>query len=213
MQRVDDIAPSEFLDIINELKRLSLPTNNYRNKAGSGKSQTFGVVNRRSLEPDYSRLCWLRPLLYKHILDFAKKYVKIPFTSITLNQGYRAAAHRDKGNIGDSLLVAFGDYSGGELELLEGEYSGVYDVKCKPLITDFQKTLHSVKPFEGDRYSLVFYVARKSSGLPPPSVEFQNGKYVFMRGGIATLGLPHPLKGRKKGEIVKEEKEVSHSFL
>jgi len=201
------IPAEEFAEIISELKRQPLPINAYRNKAGSGRSQAFGVVGRRSLAPDYSRLCWLRPYLYKLLLDFAAKWVTIPFTSITVNQSYAAAPHKDKGNVGDSFLVAFGDYQGGELEVLEGDLKGMHNVRYTPLITDFSKVLHSVKEFTGDRYSLVFYTAKKSEDLPKPSVEVLEGKYVFKRGDEVVKGLPHPLKGRKKDLKISFKKE------
>lgn len=191
------IPASEFAEIISELKRQPIPVNAYRNKAGLGRSQTFGIVRRRSLPPDYSRLCWNRPYLYKLLLDFSKKWVNIPFTSITLNQNYKAAPHKDKGNEGDSFLVGFGEYQGGSLEIHEGNLKGEYDIRT-PIITNFSKVLHSVKDFQGDRYSLVFYTAKDAEGLPPASVEFQDGKYVFKRGDEVIKGLPHPLKGRKR---------------
>jgi len=206
------IPASEFTDIIRELERQSLPLNAYRTTSGKGLSQAFGVVGRRCLPPDYSRMCWLRPYLYKLLLDFAAKHVKIPFTSITLNQNYKAEPHKDKGNVGESFLVAFGEYEGGELEVHEGELKGIYDVRT-PLITDFSKVLHSVKDFKGSRYSLVFYTARKSEGLPAPSVREVEGKYVFFRGDEQVKGLPHPLKGRKKEiKMTVEVKDISLDF-
>ena len=191
------IAASEYTDIIKELERQPLLQNMYRTISGPGKSQVLGVVNRRCLPPDYSRLCWNRPYLYKLLLDFAEKNVKIPFTSITVNQNYVAAPHKDKGNIGNSYLVAFGDYTGGELELLEGSEKGLYDVRT-PLITDFSKVLHTVRPFTGNRYSLVFYTAKRSETLPAPKVVLEDNKYVFYRGLEVCKGLDHPLKGKKK---------------
>lgn len=207
------MIPSEqdFAPIINELTRQPLPTNLYRNKAGPGRSQAFGVVSRRCLPPDYSRLCWQRPYLYKLLLDFGTKFVTIPYTSITLNQNYAASKHRDKGNVGLSYLVAFGTYTGGALTIHEGDLAGTHDVKT-PLITDFSKVFHSVEPFEGQRYSLVFYTAKKSEGLPPPSVEQVDGSWVFKRGDEIVKGLPHPLKGRTRPVMSKVDTDVSVSF-
>lgn len=196
------IPADTFKPIIDELQRRPLCTNKYRLIAGTGKSQTFGVVNRRSAPPDYSRLNWMRPYLYKLLLEFAAAHVTIPWTSITVNQNYKAAAHRDKGNKGESYLVAFGDYTGGELKISEGPLTGSHDVKHKPLITDFSKCLHEVQDFTGDRYSLVFYThePRKFQNLqplPPPAVEQIGTKYYFKRGDeVIRDGLPHPLKGR-----------------
>jgi len=214
MFTTSEIPESEFSEIVKELERCPLPVNNYRNKSGVGRSQTFGIVNRRCMPPDYSRLCWTRPYLYKLLLDFGAQNVKVPYTSITLNQDYKAAAHRDKGNVGMSFLVAFGNFQGGELELLEGDCSGTYDINRKPITTDFSKVLHCVKEYAGNRYSLVYYTAKKSGHLPAASVIEQNGKYLFKRGDeIITTGLAHPLKGRKRAmTFTREEKEVSIAF-
>lgn len=177
------IPEAAFEALIKELQERPLPENKYRTTAGEGKSQAFGVVNRRSLPPDWSRQNWLRPKLFKLLKDFADLYVKIPYTSITVNQNYQAAKHRDKGNVGNSLLVAFGNYTGGELEILEGDFQGKHDIRHKPIITDFSKAYHQVLPFQGERFSLVFYTIKNiPEGLPSATVKEENGKYVFYRG-------------------------------
>jgi hypothetical protein len=184
--------------IVDELLTRPLAINKYRTRAGQGVTQTFGVVNRRSLPPDYSRLCWKRPKLYKMLLDFGARFVPIPYTSITVNHNYRANPHRDKGNVGPSFLIGAGDYKGGTLRIYEGDLSGCHDISGRPLITDFSKALHGVEEFEGNRFSLVYYTARKAETLPLPTVLLQEGRYVFYRGEQPCNGLPHPLLGRKK---------------
>lgn len=196
-----EIPKQAFEPIIQELQRRSLEINEYRRKAGSGRSQTFGVVNRRCLPPDYSRLCWTRPYLYKLLLEFGEKYVDISFNAITLNENYQAEKHRDKHNSGNSFLVAFGHYTGGELLIHEGDLSGCHNICHKPIITDFSKVLHSVSNFIGQRYSLVYYTltSNRLTELPPPSVKEENNQFFFYRGTEKiTDGLPHPLKGKKK---------------
>lgn len=189
----------DFQPILDELKRRPIALNNYRNIAGNGRSQAFGVVGRRCLNPDYSRQCWQRPYLYKLLLDYGQKFVKIPWTSVTVNDNYSAAPHRDRGNVGQSYLVGFGDYTGGALSIHEGDLSGSHLIRHNPLITDFSKVLHSVQQWEGQRYSLIFYTAKGSAGLPSPSVRLVDGKWLFFRGDEHCVGLPHPLKGRTVG--------------
>lgn len=203
------IPPDAFHEILEELRKKPLQVNKYRETSGDGRSQAFGLVNRRCLPVDYSRQCWLRPKLYFLLLEFAKKYVDVPFTSITVNQNYRAAPHYDKGNHGTSYLVAFGSYEGGDLKIHEGDLSGTHNVWCNPVKTDFSKVLHSVEDFSGERYSLVFYtlkaVRMPQEPLPPASVIIEDGKYFFKRGDkiiTAKVGLEHPLRGRKKKEGV-----------
>ena len=214
------IPESAFSAIQKELERQPLAINEYRLKSGSGRSQVFGVVNRRNLAPDYSRNCWLRPYLYKLLIDFGSQYVDISYNAITVNQNYKAEPHRDKNNKGNSFLVAFGDYTGGELEILEGKNKGVYNINRTPIKDDFSKVLHSVKEFQGNRYSLVYYQFenKRLTELPPPSVKEEDGKYYFYRGDVKINkkeGLPHNLKGKKKQEkvsIVIEKKDVVISF-
>ena len=196
-----EIPADAFKTIIEELVKRPLQINEFRKKVGDGRSQTFGLVHRRSAPVDFSRLCWKRTYLYSLLLEFAAKYVEIPWTSITLNQNYKAGPHFDKHNVGPSFLVAFGDFTGGDLKVhTAGEWQGLHDVRHKPLIMDFTTNLHSVEDFEGDRYSLVFYQIQKiPPGVPAGSVKIDAGKLFFFRGEEKiTDGLPHVLKGRKK---------------
>lgn len=202
------IPPEAFQKILEELQQHPLPVNRYRDKCGEGRSQALGWVNRRCLPYDYSRICWQRPKLLFLLQEFAKKYVPIPWTSITVNQNYKCLPHRDKGNQGNSFLVAFGDFLGGELVISEGDLSGTHDICYKPIITDFSKVLHSVNDFSGQRYSLVFYTLKPTKmplePLPKGEAVFEGGKYFFKRGDkiITTKeGLPHPLRHRKKTSV------------
>ena len=199
------IPSEEFQPIIDELKRRPLEYNAYRDKAGKGLSQAFGVVNRRCLPPDYSRQNWKRPYLYHLLLEFGRKWVDISFNAITLNQNYRAGKHYDKHNSGDSFLVAFGSYTGGDLLIHEGDLSGNHNIWCNPIRADFSQMLHSVDFFTGERYSLVYYnfTHPKLQPLPPPSVRFEDNHYYFYRGDEKiTNGLAHPLRGRTREEIL-----------
>ena len=214
----EPIPAEEFKPILEELQKRPLRVNKYRTESGLGKSQAFGIVNRRSSPPDYARWCWQRTYLYKLLLDFAEKWVKIPYTSITVNDNYQATKHKDRGNTGNSLLVAFGDYEGGELEIHEGDLKGSYNIKHTPIITDFSKVFHSVKDFTGSRYSLVFYTLDPKgrgdiTNIPKPSVVNINGKWFFKRGDeLIKNGLPHPLKGVPKATFKKVDEPIVISF-
>ena len=203
------IPQEAFKEILDELRAKPLTVNKYRDRCGEGRSQAFLLVNKRCVDVDYSRQSWLRPKLLYHVQEFAKKYVDISYTSFTINQNYQCLPHRDKSNYGVSYLVAWGSYTGGDLLIHEGDLSGSHNVYCRPLKTDFSKVLHSVQDFTGERYSLVFYNLKTTKmpkePLPKGEAVFEDGKYVFKRGGkIITPkeGLEHPLRGRKKKEIM-----------
>jgi hypothetical protein len=205
------LTAEDFKDILEELESRPLPNNRYRKHVGEGRSQTFGVVHRRNLLPDYSRLCWLRPKLYKHLIDFADKHVDISYNAITVNQNYKSIPHYDKHNLGNSYLVAFGDFTDGDLKIHGGDLSGNHNIRYNPIKADFSKFLHSTDDWTGNRYSLVFYqfyLPNRPVSLPSPSVKLEDNVYKFYRGEEyidKKVGLPHNLKGRKKSNILKDE--------
>lgn len=196
-----EIPEYAFYELLADLTLHPLPVNHYRNSSGSGRSQAFGVVGRRCLKPDYSRQNWLRPYTLSLLKEFADQYVDISWNAITVNMDYKAAPHYDKNNVGESYLVAFGNYTGGELEIHEGSSLGFWNIRHKPIKMDFSKVLHSVRDFEGQRISLVFYwYDLRGVELPPWSVRYENGKYFFYRGDEKITkenGLPHPLRKNK----------------
>lgn len=212
------IPKEAFKEIYDELKRKPLERNDYRNKSGSGISQTLGIVNKRSMPPDISRQSWLRPKLHKLVWEFGEKYVDVSFNAVTVNMNYRAQPHYDKNNKGNSFLVAFGEYRGGELRIHHGDLSGCHNIQYKPLTTDFSKVLHSVEEWEGERFSLVYYTfARKGIVpiLPECKIKEENGEYVLYRGEEKITkknGLPHPLRIKKK-KLMGELPDVSFDVV
>jgi hypothetical protein len=180
-----DLCPRAFEKIIAELERRPVEYNRYRKGAGAGRSQTFGIVKKR-FEPQesmygYGSQCYKRPYLYKLILDFVREYSQQipPFNSIQLNQNYACQPHRDRGNVGSSTVVAFGDYTGGEL-VMGGE---AIDVRNRFITADFSAIIHSVNPIlMGNRFSMVFFTSPIAVDLPPPSVRLEDGKWFFYRG-------------------------------
>lgn len=211
------LRAEEFDDILKELHRQPLQHNPYRLKAGAGKSQTWGLINRRGEKPDASRNNWMRPYLYHLLIEFASKHVTVPWSAVTVNENYQTKPHKDKHNRGPSFLVGFGNYTGGNLLIHEGDLSGSHCIRGQPLVADFSKVLHSTEAFSGERFSLVFYDfwTPRLEALPPFSVKNEDGKWFFYRGDqkiTKAVGLPHPLRGRKKTAIVKEVKEVTINF-
>jgi hypothetical protein len=192
------IPSSAFQPIIEEIHRSPLPVNYYRKRTGEGRSQAFGIVGKRSMPPDYSRMCWKKPYLYKLLLDFGEKYVDISWNAITLNHNFQCGPHTDKNNIGDSFIVAFGEFQDGELLIHDTEICGFYDIRHTPIKGDFSKMLHSVAEYTGERFSLVYYQyhdPRWTFNVPPPSVVQINGEWIFKRGDVLIRkneGLPHP---------------------
>jgi hypothetical protein len=185
-----------------------LGVNKYRVTVGEGVSQCFGIVSKRSAPPDLSRQSWLHAELHHLLMEYANKHVMIPFTSIQVNCNYICAPHKDHGNIGQSFIIGFGDYTGGELCIDSDK--NAYDIRSGLLFNGSEK-LHWTKPWTGTRYSLVFSTLKSRF----PAIEMKNitdyeavfvddkWKIKYNDGGTVKYlygknGLPHPLKGRPK---------------
>ena len=142
----------------------------FKIKNSVGYSVTYGYVKFGYMSKTKSRkfceenkmyesvLLTERPELLEVFSEFRDIYfTDFDFNSIQLNYNYALGKHRDRGNCGNSVLVACGDYTGG-LTVVEYENEiKKYNARLKPIIFDGCKYYHYVEEFVGDRYSLVFY--------------------------------------------------------
>jgi hypothetical protein len=195
------ISPLAFEPLIAELTRRPLLINNNRKNSGRGRSQTFGVVKKRRSPNDYSRHCRDRPYLYKLLMDFSANLHGFKYNSITLNQNYCCAPHRDKNNHGESVVIAFGDYTGGELVIESGKHAGENNIRHNAICEDFSLHTHWVRPFKGNRYSVVFYNC-SAPDLPPPSVKNIDNEWIFCRGDVLVPQLK--IVNKKNNKIIKK---------
>ncbi len=94
--------------------------------------------------------------------EFADLYFPDFFwTQVQINKNYPIPKHIDSVNVGESYLCAFGDFKGGETVV---DFGGMgryapcnLDPRKKPINFNGSKFEHWVEPFEGKRYSLVFF--------------------------------------------------------
>jgi hypothetical protein len=86
------------------------------------------------------------------------------YDCIQVNKSQQMPPHKDSNNRGTSRTIALGKFTGGELGVrTEGEGDKEYKVRNKLLKFDGAKSLHWVKAFKGERYSLVFFKLRWKS--------------------------------------------------
>jgi len=84
------------------------------------------------------------------------------FTGVQLNYNYKIPPHFDSNNIGESVLVCCGDYTGGSTIVEMEDGLKFFDGRKHPVIFDGYKYKHWVDDFKGDRYSLVFFNDNKN---------------------------------------------------
>merc|ERR1739848_42927 len=145
---------------------------------------------------------------------------------MNVNCNYAAAQHRDAGNFGSSFIAGFGDFTGGKLAYFP-EDPGVptpmdkgASTKSKKMFVDINENLflfngncaHYVEPFEGDRYSIVWFTlgchAKTSAedrdklsrlGMPMPAVDAK--EYTVLR---------TPANQREEGTDAQQKKMPTH---
>ena len=87
-----------------------------------------------------------------------------PSSTIAVNRNAQFRPHTDSGaGAGQSLsmIVALGDYVGGEL-MVEGMKK---DIRYKKVEFDGWKQRHYTLPFAGERYSLVWFTPKGCEGM------------------------------------------------
>ncbi len=94
--------------------------------------------------------------IFREFADF--HFPDFDYGSVQLNKNFPCPRHIDSSNKSESILCCFGEYTGGEtcIEYAPGHIKQVYPNK-KPICFDGSKYYHWVNPFEGKRYSLVFF--------------------------------------------------------
>lgn len=157
-------------EIYNELTKITLPTT-YRSEGVKGgyHAAKIGVTSQRGARQTIFGLSKHRGVTqnsrytkkYPHILPLFKKFIQshypeFEFNSVYVNRNTISKKHLDSENAGVSLLVGLGNYNGGETVLYNPEEKK-FDIKTHSLTFNGSKIAHRSEPFEGIRYSLVFF--------------------------------------------------------
>lgn len=183
---VGEVPASDLQDLQLELTARQLYINPDRMRSGRGRSQAFGVIRRWSYRPWISRNCWLRPELWRMLLQFAAKHVPVEWDAVQVNDNYESKPHKDVGNRGDSYIVSFGNYVGGELVLDISGQEQIFDANRRGHLFNGSKIRHWNKPIVGRKFSLVFFKIEWPRFWPeekgkPTSELFDNGGKTWLR--------------------------------
>ena len=102
----------------------------------------------------YQKLLELGSYLIQDDFEFEKSSLM----NITLNKNFKTIPHYDS-NKSDSIIIGIGNYSGGRLMLYDQNDNITYvDIKNKWFQFNGFKTKHATENFEGDRYSIIYYL-------------------------------------------------------
>jgi hypothetical protein len=143
-----------------------------RVNSGKGRSQVFGYGRRRGLGFGAFANNSKNSELYKVLVLLGKKIVPsyIPWTAIQVNHNYKTKKHIDGNNIGLSLSVSFGDFTGGELVVGNTDYQ----TKLHPVIFNGALSEHFNRPISGNRYSLVYFISAPADATDEAILKLHN---------------------------------------
>lgn len=113
---------------------------------------------------------------------FAQEQPEFPYTTVQLNKDYATKMHVDGNNHGPSFIIGLGDYTGGEVWILDENGTVEVEIPCtlrgwphlrpgtkvKGRLEDCHNkwvkfdgnTPHMTMPYKGSRISLVFFTRR-----------------------------------------------------
>jgi hypothetical protein len=148
-----------------ELEKITVPKladNNRSEILGkNGRSMTFGYGYKIAASPGPYRWNARKAELFAALVKFGNLVVPVDweYDSITLNHNMVANKHKDVKNVGLSVIVGIGNYTGGEIKVWDGndENPKEYNIHNKPLMFNGGLLYHEGTPFENSRYTMVFY--------------------------------------------------------
>ena len=163
------------------LNKYTLPEQN-REGRYKGRRNTFGVVccllkHTRPPKPANNNRHY--PELFEALRALGDAIVPFTYDAITINQNTVIPKHKDKGNLGASLLITMGNYTGGRFMLGEEPQDTLYN----PIVFNGDEVEHYGEPFEGTRFSVIYFkitIPTKFLSLFPEGVNDPNRDYSLM---------------------------------
>ena len=127
------------------------------------QATTFGYTRGRfNGKYDVSAMSKKYPEIYNEILRIGNIYCPLKYESIHVNRNVVTPPHKDSRNVGQSMLVSFGDYTGCKI-VIDNE---TYDAELQPIIFDGANYEHwNTNDLIGTKYSLVFFCGEMSNSL------------------------------------------------
>lgn len=156
--KLEKLEESVFDNLLQLLKKITIPKkSSTNNRRGFPKHRaiTFGyTIARFTGVQGLSYYSKKYPEIYKEIIRIGNIINVMEFKSIHLNHNVVCPPHTDSKNIGNSILVSFGDYQGCNIVI----NNIVYDARHNPILFNGSKLEHyNTNDLNGNKYSLVFF--------------------------------------------------------
>jgi len=161
-------TPDEFVEIYKLLQTVKISAlsarSNRRGFPDKCKSGVFGMTRGR-FTGIYGESCYSikYPKVSAELIRIGRLLCPVPFNSVFVNQNVVCPKHHDSNNIGKSMLISFGEYTGCKI-VVEGKE---YDAKDTPICFNGAKLEHWNTPdLVGNKYSIVYYYINHPDAYP-----------------------------------------------
>jgi hypothetical protein len=171
--------------LLEELRKTRIPTIGNPRPEGSkrptgradvigsiGRTITFGYGDTRQGIKEFATNK-KHPTLLRLLAEFGNAIVPKGWTynAITLNEGVKAKKHIDNKNLGRSVIIGIGNYTGGGIRVWDKDHKDpkVFDLHLKPVMFNGGLLYHQTTPFKGERYTIIYYKqkwAGQTKGVP-----------------------------------------------
>lgn len=177
-----DEARAHLLEVLKDysVPKLPQPTLTAHSNRGNiigtiGRTTTFGFGDTRRGWNHYKTNV-NHPDVFKALVAFGNQVVPKgwEYQGITLNHGVKAKKHVDSKNVGGSVIIGIGDFTGGKVRVWNEDNKNPQDkdIHDKPLWFNGGLLPHETQPFKGDRYTIIYYKQQRK----PKSGEIGIGK-------------------------------------
>jgi len=153
----DSINAERFTKIEELLDKITFPVHSVNNRSGFPKHRSFviGLTKHRCYKYVMpARLNDIYPELLDELFKLGDEICPFNFTSVYVNKNVVSPKHKDINNIGESLIVSVGNYTGCNLVI----DNKIYDARYRPIIFNGSELEHyNTANLIGTKYSLIFY--------------------------------------------------------
>ena len=158
LQRRDELFFNPLKELLSKITvRGKSTTSNRRGFPAKHRAITFGITRGRyDGITGLSHYSKIYQLIYEEIMRIGRIMCDgiLDFKSIHLNNNVVCPKHLDSKNVGKSVLVSFGDYTGCNIVIC----NDVYDAKYCPILFNGSLMEHwNTDDLVGNKYSLVFF--------------------------------------------------------
>lgn len=118
------------------------------------RGAVFGMVKPRyKSKVELSKYSKKYPIIYDELNRIGKLICPFEYKTIQVNKNCQCPPHKDKNNVGDSVLISFGEYTGGTIFIDGVEQNAFHN----PITFNGHELEHWNTPHVGTKYSLVFF--------------------------------------------------------